>query len=90
MLDGALASALPVRHRLLRQACLRVVMRHQLWLGLGRGGKVLDKGLGNALVILPAGAPQQCLIGGVLHQGMLEGVGGLGSLPILVHQLGRD
>ena len=86
--SGALAGPLPVAHGLLRQARLGVVVRQQLGLRLGEVGKALGHHLRRALVVLLPGAPQQRLIGRILHQGMLERIGGLRRHAPLVEHLG--
>ena len=55
-----LARPLPIDHRLLGAARGRIVLGHELRLGLHRGGNGFYH-LGNVLVILLAGAPQQGL-----------------------------
>jgi hypothetical protein len=56
-------------------------MCHQLGLGLGNLWKSCDEYLRNALMVLLARAPQERLIGGILDQGMLEDIRGLGWQP---------
>ena len=55
----ALASFIPVPHRLLDEACLSVVVCQQFGLRRDRLGKALGEDLRNALVVLPPRAPQQ-------------------------------
>jgi hypothetical protein len=72
---------LPQGQRLGRTACLGVVVRNYLGRrrhGLGKPG---FEEFGYLLVILLAGALEQRLIGGVLHQGMLKDVGAPGRPP---------
>jgi hypothetical protein len=71
---GVLARPLPVAYRLLGAARRRVVLGHQLRLGLADLGKAGLHYLGNALMVLLAGAAQQGLIGGLLDQRVLEAV----------------
>ena len=56
-------------------------MRQHFGLRLGGLREALGQHLGNALVVLLPGAPQQRLVGRVLNQGVLEGVGRLGREP---------
>jgi hypothetical protein len=63
------------------------MMCHQLGLGLGNLWKSCDEYLRNALMVLLARAPQERLIGGILDQGMLEDIRGLGWQPLLVEEL---
>jgi len=58
-LVSVLTRLLPVDHRLLGAARRRVVLGHQLRLGLGRLGKVHFQHPRNALVDLPPGAREQ-------------------------------
>jgi hypothetical protein len=84
VLNGVLASPLPVDHRLSAKARLGVVMRQEFGLRLGGVGKARLQHLGNALMVLLARAAQQRLIGCVLDQGMLEDVHRLWRQPPLV------
>jgi hypothetical protein len=85
--DGPLPCPLPVDNGLFTQACLRVVMSQQFGLRLAELGKARLHHLGNALMVLLAGAPQQGLIGRVPDQGVLETVGRLGWQSLLVEKL---
>jgi hypothetical protein len=71
-LQGALPGPLPVIYRLLPEACLGIVVRQQLGLGLGRPGKLRLEHLCDALMVLLPRPFQQGLIGRFLNQGMLE------------------
>ena len=86
--SGAFASPLPVGQGVRRQTGLGVVVGEQLGLGLGQVGKALDQYLRRALMILLPRAPQQRLIGRILHQGMLERIGGVRRHAPLVEHLG--
>ena len=84
------ARLLPQRDRLLGPFRLGVVVRQQL--GLGRRGvrqTLLDDPGDLAVQLLPA-APEQRVIGGLLHQGVLEGVHRLGRRALLECQPGFD
>jgi len=59
----------------------------QFGLGLSGLWKANLQHLGNPLVVLLAGAPQQGLIGGLLDQRMLEDVRRLRWQPLLVQEL---
>jgi hypothetical protein len=86
-LQRPLPGLLPQGQRLGRTARLGVVVRDHLGRrhhGLGKAG--FEQG-SHLLVILLAGAPEQRLISGVLHQGMLKGVGGPGRPAPLIEQL---
>jgi hypothetical protein len=63
-----LAGSLPGVHRLRCEAGLSVVLRQQLRLGLSRLRELLGQHLGNALMELLSGAPQQRLIRHVLDE----------------------
>ena len=80
-LDGALTRPLPVGYGLCAEARLGIVVREQLRLCLADLGKARLHHLGNALMVLLAGTAQQSLIGRLLDQGMLEGVGRLRRQP---------
>ena len=68
LLERLLPGPLPVGDGLLREARLGVVMGQQLGSGLSGLGKLCLKHLGNALVMLLTGTPQQRLItNGVSH-----------------------
>ena len=69
---GVLARPLPVDHRLLGTARRRVVLGDQLWLRRDGLRELRLQRLGNTLVVLLAGAPQQRLICHVLDERMLE------------------
>jgi hypothetical protein len=71
-LNGALPRLLPVGESLRCEPGLGIVMGQQLGLRLAALRKMRLQHLGNALVVLLAGTPQQRLIGRVLDQGMLE------------------
>src|SRR5882672_5517940 len=81
-----LTSFMPVVYGQLDQACLGVVMRQQLRLGLDGLWKLHLQYLCNALVILLAGAFKQRLIGGLLDEAVLEAVGRLRWYPPLIEQ----
>ena len=74
---GLLTCPLPVANGLLCEPSLSIVMGQQLGLRLAALGKARLQHLGNALMVLLAGATQQRLIGHVLDECMLERVGGL-------------
>ena len=63
---GVLARPLPVGEGLRCEPGLRVMMRHQFRLGCSGLGKLRRQRLGNALMVLLAGAPQQGLIRHIL------------------------
>ena len=63
-------------------------MRQQLGLGLDNVGKLCLQHLGNALVVLLPSAPEQRLVCGILHQGVLKEVGRLRGMAALVEQFG--
>ena len=86
-LGSTLARLLPIGQGLCHQACLRIVMRQQLGLGLAEVGKAHLQYLRNALMVLLTGAAQQRLIRCVLDQGVLEEVRRLRRQPLLVQQL---
>jgi hypothetical protein len=88
-LEGALAGALPVGNSLRHRTGLRIMMRQQFGLGLAAFGEARLQYLGNVLMVLLAGAPQQGLIGRVLDQGMLEEVRRLRWQTLLVQELRR-
>jgi hypothetical protein len=69
---GLLARPLPVDHRLLGAIRHRVVLGHQLRLGLHERGEPSLYDLGYFLVHLLSGALEQRRIGGVLNQGVLK------------------
>ena len=83
---GALASLLPVAHRLGTEARFGVVMRHQLWLGSHGVGKLRFQHLRNTLVILLPRALQERLIGRILDEGVLEDVAAARRQTALVDQ----
>ena len=58
-LEGTLARLLPVADGLLGAACRRVMLGHQLWLGLNEGGEPGFEDLRNLLVDLLPGALEQ-------------------------------
>ena len=55
----ALASLLPIPHRLLGEACLGIVVRQQFGLSRDRLGEPLGEDLRNALMVLLPRASQQ-------------------------------
>ena len=61
-------------------------MGQQLGLGGAEVGKLRLQHLGNALMVLLAGAAQQGLIGRILDQGVLEAIHGLRWQPLLVEE----
>ena len=66
-------------------ARLCIVMRHQFRLVGGSIGKVLLQRLGDpGMQLLPL-ALEQGVVGGILHQSMFEGEGGLGQCAAAVH-----
>jgi hypothetical protein len=77
-LEGALSGLTPRGNCLLYQSRFRVVTRQQLWLGLGNLGEMTFDGFRNAGVQLPSRLSQRGAVGGVLHQGVLEQVTGMG------------
>jgi hypothetical protein len=80
---GLLARPRPVDYRLLSAARRGVVLGHQLWLRLDGLRELGLQCLGNALMVLLAGAPQQRLIRHIPDERMLERVGGLRRRPPL-------
>ena len=66
------------------QASFVVVMCQQLGLRENGFGELGFECLGDALMVLLAGAFQQRLVGRVLDQGMFEAVGCRWRLPLLV------
>ena len=58
--------------------------------GRHRLGKLCLQPLEDALMRLPAHAPEHRLVGGLLHQSMLKRVDGPRRLPALIQQLRRD
>ena len=84
---AALAGPLPVLHGLLGKAGLGSVMRQQFGLRLHRLG-VRGQRLGQLRMIALPRARQQRLIGHLLGQGVLEGVGTLRKEARLVEELG--
>jgi hypothetical protein len=77
------ARLLPQRDRLVGLFRLGVVVRQQLGLG-SRGVRqtLLDDPGDLAVQFLPA-APEQRVVGGLLHQGMLDGVHRIGRRALL-------
>src|SRR6516165_2912329 len=73
-LKGALPGPLPIGQSLVMHAGSGVVLRDDFGLRFGGLGEALGQHLGNALMILLAGAPQQRLVGRVLDERVLEGV----------------
>ena len=90
MLNGPPACPLPIVEGRHAQASLRIVMSQQFGLSLADVGEVGLQHLGNMLMVLLAGAAEQRLIGGILHQGMLKEVGRLGWPPSLIEQFSLD
>ena len=62
-------------------------MGQQLGLRLAALGKARLQHLGNALMVLLAGAPQRGLIGCFLDQGVFKEVGRLRWQPLLIQEL---
>jgi hypothetical protein len=87
---GLLARPLAVGNGLLVETRFRVVPGEQLGLGLDHVGKLRLQNLGNALVVLLPGAPEQRLVRGILHQGVLKDIGRLRGMAPLVEQFGLN
>ena len=85
---AALAGSLPVLHCLLCKAGLRVVMRQQFGLRLYRLRKSRFQLPGKLRMVALTRARQQRLIGYLLGQGVLEGVGALREQTRFVEELG--
>ena len=85
-----LPGLLPIGDGGFGQPGLRIVMRNQLWLRLDDLRELCLHHLGNALMVLLAGAPRQGLIGRVLDQGMFEAVGGARWPAPLIEQFRRN
>src|SRR5262249_42952149 len=85
-----LACPLPVAHRLLVAARRRVVLGDQLRLGPDSLRELGLQHLGDALMVLLAGAPQQRLIGRILNERMLKGIRRLWWYTALVRNLCLD
>jgi hypothetical protein len=86
-ITGLLARPLPVANGLLCEPSLGIMMGQQPGLRLAALGKARLQHLGNALMVLLAGAPQQRLIGCFLDQGMLKEVRRLRWQPLLIQEL---
>jgi hypothetical protein len=86
-LEGPLARPLPISHRLLSKARLGVVLGKEFRLHVAGLRESCLQHVGNPLMILLPRIPQQRLIGHVLDEGMLEGVGGLWRQSLLVQEL---
>src|SRR5712691_10545362 len=74
-LDSTLASALPVWNSLLTSICPHIVLCQQLGLCLCNVWQLRFQYLRNALMVLLPCAPYEGLIGHLLREGVLEGVG---------------
>ena len=83
---GALARDLPVADGQFDQSGLRVVMRYDFRLLLRDVGKALYQRIADALVVAAAGALEKRLVGGVLHERVLEGVARACPEPTTVRQ----
>ena len=87
---GQLAGAAPVRDRPSRQARLGQMLRQHFRLSLTDVRELLFQRLGDAGVQLLATALEHGLVGSVLDQRMLEGVGRLGRRATAEDQLRAD
>src|SRR5262249_60291716 len=65
-LQGLLSGPLPVANGLLCEPSLGIIMGQQLGLRLADLGKARLQHLGNALMVLLAGAPPEGMVGGFL------------------------
>jgi hypothetical protein len=88
--SGQLACAAPVRNRPSRQARLGKMLRQHFRLSLTDVREFLFQRLGDAGVQLLAPALEHRLVGSVLNQRMLEGVGRLGRRATAENQLRAD
>ena len=76
----------PELDRLLVEPGLCVVIGDQLGIGLHDLGKIGGQRARDAAVDLLAARPQQRVVGGLLHQGVLEGVGGVRRIAAPEHE----
>ena len=75
-----LARALPQRYRGFDLPCRRQVVRQQFRFGIFGRGKVFFEHSRDLGVQRPAPSLEQRVVGGILHQGVLEGVDGIGQV----------
>ena len=77
-----------IANRLLVEAGLGAMLRQQLWLCSREVGELIFQSGRYPRMNLLAPTAQQCAVGGVLHEGMLEGVLSIGRHPAPEDQFG--
>ena len=87
-LDGALTSPAQIVDRLLREAGLLEVVRHQFGLRFEDLGKLRLERVGDVAVKLLTFASQETAIRRILHEGVLEYVGGIRRLAAAIDEIG--
>ena len=87
-LDGALTGSAQKANRLLREAGVLQVVRHQLGLRFEDLGKLRLERVGDVAVKLLTFASQKTAIRCVLHEGVLEYVSGIRRLAAAVDEIG--
>ena len=82
-LKDTLTCLAPIPDRGINEACSRIVVRQDLRLDIGGIGKSILQDRSDArMQLLPSGA-QQRAVGGILHQGVLEGIDRIGRSAAL-------